>query len=74
VTLLKYYLCYGIKENEIGWTRGTRNIYRILVGIHEVKSPFGRTSCKWGNNIHTVFKKRGRKILGWIDLAQEGDK
>lgn len=41
VILIKYYFGNGIKENEMGWTCGTRSIYRALVGNHEGGSPFG---------------------------------
>jgi hypothetical protein len=37
-----------------------RNAYRILVGKPEGKRPFGRTRCRWVDNI-----KMDLKDIGW---------
>jgi hypothetical protein len=33
-----------------------RDVYRVLVGKPEGKSPLGRPSCRWENNIK-IFRK-----------------
>jgi hypothetical protein len=70
--LIKYYLGNKIKENEMGWTCGTRSAYRDLVGTNEGRSPFGRTGCRWENSIQRVLHEIGQKSVDWIDPALEG--
>jgi hypothetical protein len=55
VFFTKYYLRYQIKEKRqvghvalMGDRTGT---YRVLVGKPEGKTPLGRTTCRWENNI-----------------------
>jgi hypothetical protein len=36
------------------WVRG---VYAVLVGKREGKSPLGRLSCRWGDNIKMDFRK-----------------
>ena len=43
----------------------------VLVWKHGEKRPFGRTRCRWGDNITMVLQDMGwGRGLDWIDLAQ----
>jgi hypothetical protein len=50
-----------------------RNAYNILLGIPEVKKPFGRHSRRWENNIRMDFMEIGLKDVDWIHLVQDRD-
>jgi hypothetical protein len=48
---------------------GERNLYKILVGKHEGKRPFGRPRHIWEDNIRIDLKKIGWEGVDWIHLA-----
>ena len=39
----------------------------------EGKSPFGRTRCKWEDNIKMGLQEVGCGVRDWIELAQDRD-
>jgi hypothetical protein len=50
-----------------------RDVYRILVGKPEVKTPLGRPMHRWGDIIETNLKKTGAEGAGCSHLAQARD-
>jgi hypothetical protein len=50
-----------------------RNVYRILVGKPEGKSPLGRPKCRWVNNIKIGLREIGSDGMDWIDVARDRD-
>jgi hypothetical protein len=50
---------------------GERNVYRILVGNPDGKSPLGRPTRRWVDNIKMDFREIGWDGLDWIDLYQD---
>jgi hypothetical protein len=53
--------------------RGTRNVYRSLVGKSEVKKPLGRPRRRWVDNIKMDLEEIGFGGSDWIGLAQDRD-
>ena len=55
--------------------RKGRDMYRVLVGKPEGKSPLGRTGCRWDDDI-----KMNHRDVGcgggnnWVDLALDRDR
>ena len=58
LSMCTFYLC--------GMYGGRRDVYRILVGRPEGKRPFGRSRCKWEDNIKWIFRKWDGKA--WTGL------
>jgi hypothetical protein len=52
---------------------GRRSVYRVLVEKTEGKSPPGRHSCRWEDNIKMDLQELGCGVMGWIELAQDRD-
>jgi hypothetical protein len=50
-----------------------RNVYRILAGKSEGKSPLGRPRRRWVDNIKIDLGEIGWDGVDWIDLAQDRD-
>jgi hypothetical protein len=50
-----------------------RNVYRILVGKPEGKTPLGRPRRRWEDNIRMDLREIGWSGMDWIDLTQDGD-
>jgi len=48
-----------------------RGVYRVLVGKHEGKRPFGRPRCRWEDNIKIDLQEVGCGGMDWIELAQD---
>jgi hypothetical protein len=48
-----------------------RNIYRLLVGKPEGKTPLGRPRRRWMDNIKLDLLEIGLNIVDWISLAQD---
>jgi hypothetical protein len=46
-----------------------RNVYKILIGKHEEKIPFGRPSHRWEDNVRIGVKEIGLGSVAWIHLA-----
>jgi len=51
-----------------------RGLYRVSVGNPERKSPFGKTRCRWEDNIKIDLQKLGCGGMDWNDLAQGRDR
>jgi hypothetical protein len=47
-----------------------RNVYRLLAGKPEGKTPLGRPRPRWINNINMDLSEIGLSIVDWIGLAQ----
>ena len=45
-----------------------RGVYRVLVGKHEGKRPFGRSRLRWGENIKMDLQEVGFGGMDWIGL------
>jgi hypothetical protein len=50
-----------------------RNVYRLLVGKPEGKTPLGRPRRRWVDNIKMYLLEIGWGVVDWIGLAQDGD-
>jgi hypothetical protein len=48
-----------------------RNVYRILVGKPDGKSPLGGPRHRWVDNIMMDLREIGRDGMDWIDLTQD---
>jgi hypothetical protein len=48
-----------------------RNVYRLLVGKPEEKSPLGRPRRRWMDNIKVDLLEIGLSVVDWIGLAQD---
>jgi hypothetical protein len=48
-----------------------RNVYRILVGKPEGKSPLGRPRRRWVDNIKMDLREIRRDGVDWIDISQD---
>jgi hypothetical protein len=48
-----------------------RGVYRVLVGKHEGKRPFGRARRRWKDNIKMEWDVGD---VDWIDLAEDRDR
>jgi hypothetical protein len=48
-----------------------RNVYRLLVGNPEGKSPLGRPRRRWIDNIQMDLLEKGLSVVDWIGLAQD---
>jgi len=51
-----------------------RDVYRVLVGKPEGKSPLGRPRHRWEDNIKMDLQEVGCGGMNWIELAQERDR
>ena len=54
--------------------RESRGVYRVLVWKHEGKSPLGRPTHRWEDNIKIDLQQVGCKGMDWIELAQDRDR
>jgi hypothetical protein len=50
----------------------TRNVYRILVGKPEGKSPLGRPRRAWANNIKIDLREIGWTASIWLRIGTSG--
>ena len=50
------------------------DVYRVLVGKPEGKSPLGRTRRRWEDNIKMDLQEVRCGGMDWIDLAQDRDR
>jgi hypothetical protein len=51
-----------------------RNVYVILVGKPEGKSPLGRPKRRWKDNIKMGLREIGLEGVDWIHLVQNRDR
>jgi hypothetical protein len=49
-----------------------KSVYRLFVGKLDSKRPLVRPRRRWENNIKTYLQATERRVVDWIDLAQEG--
>jgi hypothetical protein len=49
---------------------GKKNVYRLLVGKREGKSPLGRPRRRWLGNIKIDLLEIGLSVVNWIGLPQ----
>ena len=47
---------------------------KVLVGIHEGKSPLGRPRGRWEDNIKIDLQEVGCAGMDWIEPAQDRDR
>jgi hypothetical protein len=50
-----------------------RDLYRILVVKPEGKSPVGRPTCRWEENITIDLQEVECGVMDWIELVQDRD-
>jgi len=69
-----------IKWRRIRWaghvarTGNGRDVYRVLMGKPERKSPLARTGRRWDDNIKMDLQEVGCGGMDWFDLAQYRDR
>jgi hypothetical protein len=51
-----------------------RNVYRILVGKPEGRSPLGRPRRRWEDGVKMDLREIGCGGAEWIQLAQDRDR
>ena len=51
-----------------------RDAYRLLLGMSEGKSPLGRPSPRWNDNIKVDLQEVGWGGRDWIELPGAGDR
>ena len=51
-----------------------RDVYRVLVGKPEGRSPLGRPRRRWEDNIKMDLQEVGYGGLDWVELAQDRDR
>ena len=79
-SFLSYNKVLVIKSRRIRWAGHValmgeeRGAYRILVGKPEGKTPLGRPSRRWVDNIGMDLQKVGCGYVDWIWLAQDRDR
>jgi len=52
----------------------SRDVYKVLVGKSEGKSPLGRPRLRWEDNIKMNLQEVGFGGVDWIDLARDRDR
>ena len=62
------------KAGNVAHMGGSRGVYRVLVRKHEGKSPLGRPTHRWEDNIKIDLQQVGCKGMDWINLAQDRDR
>ena len=53
--------------------RERRGVYRVLLGKTEGKSPLGRPTGRWEDNIKMDLQEVGCGDMDWIELSQDRD-
>ena len=51
-----------------------RDVYRVLVGKPDRKSPLGRPRRRWEDNINMDLQEVGCGGMDWFKLAQDRDR
>jgi hypothetical protein len=51
-----------------------RNVYRVLMGKPEGKTPLGRPRCRWKDRIRMDLREIGWGSVDWVQLAQDRDR
>lgn len=55
-------------------TGDRKNAYSRLMEKREGKRRFGKTTCRWEDNIKTCLKEIGWEGVNWINLAHDRNK
>jgi hypothetical protein len=69
-----------IKSKRMRWAghvarmREERNVYNVLMGKPEGKTPFGRPRRRWEDGIRMYLRKIGWGSVDWIQVAQDRDR
>jgi hypothetical protein len=69
--------CIIIKSRRMRWAGHVarigekRNVYRLLVGKPDGKSPLGRLRHRWMDNIKMDLLEIGLNAMDWIGLVQD---
>jgi hypothetical protein len=69
-----------VKTRRMIWVRHVarrgveRGVHRVLVGKPEGKTPLGRTSRRWEDNIKMEVDEVGGDRGDWMELAQDRDR
>jgi D-lyxose ketol-isomerase len=50
-----------------------RNAYKILVVNPGQKTPLGRHTCRWEDNIRIDIREIGWEVVHWIHVTQDRD-
>jgi hypothetical protein len=58
-------------EGHVARMREKRNVYRLLVGKQEGKTPLGRPRHRWADNIKIDLLEIGLSVVDWTGLAQD---
>jgi hypothetical protein len=58
------------REGYVARVGERRNVYSVLVGRPESKTPLGRPRCRWEYNIKMNLHEAGCGSMDWIDLTQ----
>ena len=51
-----------------------RDVYRVLMGKSEGKTPLGRPKRRWEDNIKMDIQEIGCGRMDWIELVQDRDR
>ena len=51
-----------------------RDVYRVLMGKSEGKTPLGRPRRRWEDNIKMDLQEVGCGSMDWIELVQDRDR
>jgi serine/threonine protein kinase HipA of HipAB toxin-antitoxin module len=51
-----------------------RNMYRVLMGKPEGKTPLGRPRRRWEDGVRVDLREIDRGSVDWIQLAQDRDR
>jgi hypothetical protein len=56
------------------WRAWERNVFRILMGKPEGKTPLGRPRRRWEDEIRMNLREISWGSVDWIQLAQDRDR
>jgi hypothetical protein len=51
-----------------------RNVYKVLMGKPEAKTPLGRSRRRWEDSVRMDLRENGWGSVDWIQLAQDRDR
>lgn len=72
--VIKYCLHDEVEEDEVDGAHGTHRelieVYEVLVVKFEGKTPYGRPSHRWEDNILNMnLKEMGSELSNWVHLS-----
>jgi hypothetical protein len=76
ILLTQYCAGDKIEKNEVGGACSAYGggVYRVVMGIPEVKKPVGRTRHRWEDNIKMDLQEVECGGMSWSELAQGRDR